>query len=80
MTTLERIRKVIVELPGVEESEVTENANIYHTLCAGDLLDWYEIIVGCELEFEIGEISDDEVNEHTTVKQLVDFIDQKVAA
>lgn len=79
LTTFERVRKVIVEEVGVEESEVTEDTKIFD-LC-DYIPDWYNVLIGCEVEFKIEDVSDDEIEGATaTVKQLVDFIDQKLTA
>lgn len=78
LTTLEKVRNVIIERFGVEIDEVTEDTKIFD-LC-NDIPDWYNVLVDCEDDFRIGDISDDDIEGATaTVKQLVDLINQKLA-
>ena len=72
-TTEERVRKIIVDLLGVEESKVVSAASFRDVLEA-DSLDLVELIMAFEDEFG-GEISDEEAQKITTVQQAVDYLD-----
>ncbi len=76
-TTLERVRKVVVEKLNVTESEVTEEASFIDDLGA-DSLDVVELVMGLEDEFGI-QIPDEDAEKIQTVKQAVEYIDSKVA-
>ena len=68
----ERVKKVIVEQLGVEESEVLEDASFVDDLGA-DSLDTVELVMALEEEFEC-EIPDEEAEKITTVKQAIDYV------
>ncbi len=72
-----RIRKIVVELLGVEESEVVPNARFREELEA-DSLDLVELIMAFEEEFE-GEISDEQAQTITTVGEAVKYIGTHMA-
>lgn len=72
-TTEDRVRKIIVDLLGVEESKVVSSASFRDDLEA-DSLDLVELIMAFEDEFG-GEISDEEAQKITTVQQAVDYLD-----
>ena len=72
--TEERVRKIIVDLLGVDEGQVVRDARFREDLEA-DSLDLVELIMAFEEEFE-GEISDEEAQKITTVGQAVSYIDQ----
>jgi acyl carrier protein len=74
--TLERVKAIIVDLLGVEEESVTMDANFREDLEA-DSLDLVELIMAFEEEFE-GEISDEEAQNITTVRQAVQYIDERM--
>ncbi|MGQ9454738.1 MAG: acyl carrier protein [Armatimonadota bacterium] len=76
-TTLERVRKVVVDRLKVSPDEVTEEASFVEDLGA-DSLDVVDLVIGFEDEFEI-EIPDEEAEKIQTVKQAVEYIDQKLA-
>lgn len=79
MTTFERVRKILVDQLGdISEGEVTENAVIIDDLGA-DSLDVVEIVMGLEEEFDV-EIPDEDAEKIKTVKQIVDYIDEKAKA
>lgn len=63
---------------GVEESKVTENANFINDLGA-DSLDTVELAMKFEEEFDI-KIPDEDSQKITTVKEAVDYIEQKLAS
>jgi len=68
-----RVRSIIVEQLGVEEEDVTMEANFRDDLEA-DSLDLVELIMQFEEEFG-GEISDDEAQKIVTVGDAVKFLD-----
>lgn len=68
----EAITKIVVELLGVDESRVVDDARFREDLEA-DSLDLVELIMAMEEEFE-SEISDEEAQKITTVGQAVDYI------
>ena len=75
--TLERVTVIIVELLGVDEDEVTQDARFREDLEA-DSLDLVELIMAFEEEFE-GEISDEEAQQITTVGEAVNYINEHMA-
>jgi acyl carrier protein len=75
-TTEERVREIIVELLGVDESKVTLNASFREDLKA-DSLDLVELIMKIEEEFG-GEISDEEAQKITTVGEAVHYIETRM--
>ena len=76
-TTLERVKKVVVDRLKVSGDEVTEAASFVDDLGA-DSLDVVDLVIGFEDEFEI-QIPDEDAEKIQTVKQAVDYIDQKMA-
>ncbi len=74
-TVAERVKKIIVDHLGVEESKVTENAAFIDDLGA-DSLDTVELVMAFEEEFGI-EIPDDAAEKILTVKDATDFISAK---
>ncbi len=72
-TTEDRVKKIIVDLLGVDEAKVVSNASFREDLEA-DSLDLVELIMAFEDEFG-GEISDEEAQKITTVQQAVDYLD-----
>ncbi len=76
-TTYERLRSLIVEQLGVEESQVTPNASFADDL-NGDSLDLVELIMSMEEEFSKEgvelEISDEDAEKIQTVQDAVDYI------
>ena len=76
-TTYERVRAMIVEQLGVEESAVTPNASFVDDLNA-DSLDLVELIMSLEEEFsgegmEL-EISDEDAEKIQTVPDAIDYL------
>lgn len=71
-----RIKKIIVELLGVEEDKVSREARFREDLEA-DSLDLVELIMEFENEFG-GEISDEEAQKIETVGQAVDYISTRM--
>ena len=74
----ERVKKIIVEHLGVDIAKVTDNASFIDDLGA-DSLDTVELVMAFEEEFGI-EIPDDAAEKIITVKDAVDYINQKKAA
>jgi|TARA_Y100001001_G_scaffold149356_1_gene159083 acyl carrier protein len=71
-TAEERVKKLICEQLGVKEEEVKDDASFVDDLGA-DSLDTVELVMALEEEFET-EISDEEAENITTVKEAVDYI------
>jgi acyl carrier protein len=68
----ERVKKIVVEQLGVNESEVNPKASFVDDLGA-DSLDTVELVMALEEEFDC-EIPDEEAEKITTVQQAVDYI------
>lgn len=69
---VDRVKKIVIERLGVEESKVTDAANFVDDLGA-DSLDTVELVMAFEEEFGC-EISDDAAEKILTVKDAIDFI------
>lgn len=76
-TTLDRVKKVVVDRLKVSADEVTEQASFIDDLGA-DSLDVVDLVIGFEDEFEV-QIPDEDAEKIQTVKQAVDYIDSKMA-
>lgn len=72
---LEKVKKIVIEHLGVEESKVVPAANFIDDLGA-DSLDQVELVMAFEEEFGI-EIPDEAAEKITTVGKAVDYITQK---
>ena len=72
LSTLERVKKIIVDQLGVEEDEVINSASFVDDLNA-DSLDLVELIMSLEEEFGM-EISDDEAEKIITVQDAADYL------
>jgi acyl carrier protein len=77
MSTFDKVKKIIVEQLGVDESEVTLEASITDDLGA-DSLDQVELVMAFETEFNI-DIPDEEAEKIKTVGDAVNRIDQATA-
>jgi acyl carrier protein len=75
--TFERIKKLIVEHTEIDESKITLQSSFSDDLGA-DSLDIVEIIMALEEQFEI-EITDEEANNLITIKDAVDFVNNKLS-
>lgn len=71
-TIEERIRKIVVDLLGVDKDRVTPEAHFRDDLEA-DSLDLVELIMAFETEFG-GEITDEDAQKIETVGQAIDYI------
>ena len=68
----ERLRRIISEQLGVDESQVTPNASFEEDLNA-DSLDLVELIMSLEEEFGI-EISEEDAEKIRTVGDAIDYV------
>tara|TARA_Y100001936_G_C15962633_1_gene606456 strand:+ start:887 stop:1123 length:237 start_codon:yes stop_codon:yes gene_type:complete len=73
---LTRIKEIIIDKLGIEESKITSDARFIEDLGA-DSLDTVELIMQFEEEFDI-EISDEDAEKLTTVGSSVEYIDSKL--
>ena len=71
-----RVKSIIMDKLGVEESEITHEANFTNDLGA-DSLDTVELIMEFEKEFNIA-IPDDQAEKIGTVGQAITYIEQNV--
>ena len=69
---LEKVKAIIVEQLGADESEIKLESNFREDLEA-DSLDLVELIMAFEEEFG-GEISDEEAQKITTVGEAVEYL------
>jgi acyl carrier protein len=69
----EKVKAIIVDKLGVDESEVTNDANFINDLGA-DSLDTVELIMEFEKEFDV-QIPDDKAEAIATVGDAVSFIE-----
>ncbi len=72
----EKVKNIIVDKLGVEESEITNEASFTNDLGA-DSLDTVELIMEFEKEFNIA-IPDDQAEKIGTVGQAISYIEQNV--
>ena len=72
-----RVKKIIIDKLGVDDSEVTTEASFTNDLGA-DSLDTVELIMEFEKEFDIS-IPDEEAEKIGTVGQAVDYVTANVA-
>ena len=70
---MERVKKIIVDKLGVDESEVTPEASFTNDLGA-DSLDTVELIMEFEKEFDV-QIPDDQAENIATVGQAIAYIE-----
>ena len=73
----ERVKKIVVEHLGVEESKVTPEASFIDDLGA-DSLDIVELVMAFEEAFEL-EIPDEDAEKIATVKDAIDYIESKTS-
>ncbi|MBO7392871.1 MAG: acyl carrier protein [Abditibacteriota bacterium] len=77
MSTLERVKNVVVDRLKVDAANITDNASFINDLGA-DSLDVVDLVIGFEDEFEI-QIPDEDAENIKTVAQAVEYIDAKLA-
>jgi len=70
----EKVKSIIIDKLGVEESEVTPEASFTNDLGA-DSLDTVELIMEFEREFDIA-IPDDQAENISTVGEAISYIEQ----
>ena len=73
----DRVKKIVVEHLGVDESKVTEDASFVDDLGA-DSLDTVELVMAFEEEFGV-EIPDDAAEKIGTVKDAISYIQERAA-
>ena len=73
-----RVKKIVIEHLGVEESKVVENASFVDDLGA-DSLDQVELVMKFEDEFGC-EIPDDAAEKITTIKSAIAYIESQQEA
>ena len=72
----DKVKQIIVEQLGVEESEVTPSASFVDDLGA-DSLDTVELVMAFEEAFDI-EIPDEDAEKIRTVQEAIDYINKHV--
>lgn len=72
-----KVKEIIIDKLGVDESEVTNDANFTNDLGA-DSLDTVELIMEFEKEFDIS-IPDEDAEEIATVGNAIDYLKDKVS-
>ncbi|WP_130537633.1 acyl carrier protein [Thiomicrorhabdus indica] len=72
----ERVKKIVVEQLGVEESQVTADASFVDDLGA-DSLDTVELVMALEEEFDC-EIPDEEAEKIATLAQATAYINENL--
>ena len=74
MSTFDKVKEVIIDKLGIEDSKIESGSSFVDDLGA-DSLDTVELIMQLEEEFGI-EIPDEEAEKITTVQAAVDYIEQ----
>lgn len=77
MSVFEKVREIIVDHLGVDESEVKMESSFVDDLGA-DSLDTVEMIMSLEEEFNVT-IEDSEAEKLSTVGDAVKFIEQRIS-
>jgi acyl carrier protein len=75
MAVEQKVKQIIVEQLGVDESQVDNSASFVEDLGA-DSLDIVELVMAFEEAFEI-EIPDEDAEKITTVKEAIDYIEAR---
>ena len=68
----QRVKKIVAEQLGVNESEIKNESSFVDDLGA-DSLDTVELVMALEEEFDC-EIPDEEAEKITTVQQAIDYV------
>ena len=74
----QRVKKIVAEQLGVNESEIKTESSFVDDLGA-DSLDTVELVMALEEEFEC-EIPDEEAEKITSVQQAIDYVKAHVKA
>ena len=74
MSTFDKVKEVIIDKLGIEDSKIESGSSFVDDLGA-DSLDTVELIMQIEEEFGI-EIPDEDAEKITTVQAAVDYIEQ----
>ena len=74
MSTFDKVKEVIIDKLGIEDSKIETGSSFVDDLGA-DSLDTVELIMQLEEEFGI-EIPDEDAEKITTVQAAVDYIDK----
>ncbi len=74
----DKVKKIVVEHLGVDESKVTPEASFIDDLGA-DSLDTVELVMAFEEAFSV-EIPEDAAEKISTVKDAIDYIEKQKAA
>jgi acyl carrier protein len=77
MSVEQKVKQIIVEQLGVDESQVDNTASFVDDLGA-DSLDIVELIMAFEEAFDL-DIPDEDAEKISTVKDAIDYIDGKMA-
>ncbi len=81
-TIYDRVRRIIVNQLGVEESEVKPESSFVDDLSA-DSLDLVELVMSLEEEFSNGgkqiEIPDEDAEKIKTLQDAVDYIEKRLS-
>ena len=75
MSVEQRVKQIIVEQLGVDEAQVDNSASFVDDLGA-DSLDIVELVMAFEEAFDI-DIPDEDAEKISTVKEAVDYIENK---
>ena len=75
MTVAERVKQIIVEQLGVDESQVEPSASFVDDLGA-DSLDIVELVMAFEEAFDL-DIPDEDAEKIRTVQNAIDYIEAK---
>lgn len=73
-----KVKSIIVEKLGVEESDITPEASFTNDLGA-DSLDTVELIMEFEKEFDVT-IPDEDAEQIATVGDAIDYLNEKTSA
>ena len=74
-TTEEKVKKIVMDHLGIDESKITPDSKFIEDLGA-DSLDTVELVMAFEEQFNI-EIPDDAAETIKTIQNAIDFIDSK---
>ncbi|MCB0568212.1 MAG: acyl carrier protein [Phaeodactylibacter sp.] len=72
----ERVKKIIIDKLGVDDSEVNPDASFTNDLGA-DSLDTVELIMEFEKEFDIS-IPDEQAENIQTVRQAIEYLESQI--